>query len=338
MRGEIMNYLKIVLLVVVLIFIVAFCTFTVRDRLKISELNKNSKVISTSKGDVEFISIGEGSPVLIFHGGAAGYDSWKLYSFLNDAGYRIICPSRPGYLRTPPESGETTVEQADLFAALLDTLKIKKVAIIGTSAGGSVALEFAVRHPEKTSSLVLQCASSMPVKYVENYLNKNKGFMKFYSTWIGSSLFSWLNEMFIMNSSMKNILGAMADQKYIPERNLEKIIQYYQNNSKEYELFIGFSKLTLPVSPRRKGLIIDLKRMASPLEGNIEKIKVPALVVHSQFDERVDFMHAKNIINKVQYSELMLANLGGHMIWIGEDGDKMQVKIIEFIKRSLIRN
>ena len=44
-------------------------------------------------------------------------------------GYRVLTPSRPGYLRTPLEVGKTAAEQARAFSALLDTIGIKGVIV-----------------------------------------------------------------------------------------------------------------------------------------------------------------------------------------------------------------
>lgn len=73
--------------------------------------------------------------------------------------YTVILPSRPGYGRTPVKSGRAPVDQADLYAALLDALgHTEPAGVVGISGGGPSALAFAQRHPGRTSSLVLACA------------------------------------------------------------------------------------------------------------------------------------------------------------------------------------
>lgn len=52
---------------------------------------------------------------------------------------KFIIPSRPGYLRTPLSVDRTPKEQAEALAALLDTLKIDKVAVVGGSGGGALS-------------------------------------------------------------------------------------------------------------------------------------------------------------------------------------------------------
>ena len=120
------------------------------------DLSFESKVVETKQGKVEYhLSEGDGPVILISHGGLGGLDQARVMaSWVDDAKYRLLCPSRPGYLGTPLESGKTIEEQADLFAALLDVLKIDKVAIVTASAGGPPGYVFSIRHPDRVWALV----------------------------------------------------------------------------------------------------------------------------------------------------------------------------------------
>jgi len=70
-------------------------------------------------------------------------------------GFRSIAPSRFGYLRTPLPDEASPAAQADTYECLLDALGIEQAAIIATSAGGTSAIQFALRHPDRCSALVL---------------------------------------------------------------------------------------------------------------------------------------------------------------------------------------
>src|SRR5690606_34600755 len=75
----------------------------------------------------------------------------------------LLAPSRPGYLRTPLQVGTTPGAQAKAYADLLDTLEItEQVIVMGASAGGPSAIEFAARYPERTAALVLPEPISQP--------------------------------------------------------------------------------------------------------------------------------------------------------------------------------
>ncbi len=110
---------------------------------------------------VEHIDAGSGPALLALHGGMGGYDqSWLLARAIlpNVASHRVLAVSRPGYLRTPLAAGESAEEQADLFARLLDTLRIDRVLVGAVSAGGAPALQFALRHRDRCRGLVLVSA------------------------------------------------------------------------------------------------------------------------------------------------------------------------------------
>ena len=88
-----------------------------------AELEAVSEIIQTKKGPIEISKKGNAPYVLCLHGTPGIHDGYSNYfSYLTDAGFGVISPSRPGYGRTPLSSGPTSVEAADLLAALLDEL------------------------------------------------------------------------------------------------------------------------------------------------------------------------------------------------------------------------
>jgi pimeloyl-ACP methyl ester carboxylesterase len=122
-----------------------------KDRQIMPGVRLNLQTATTSRGLVEYDMYGTAGPVVLsIHGGFGGADQGRLFaSWLQDNGFRILSPSRPGYLGTPLESGKTYFEQADLLAALLDYLKIDKVGLLAYSAGSPVAYSFAARYPDR---------------------------------------------------------------------------------------------------------------------------------------------------------------------------------------------
>lgn len=121
----------------------------------------SSHVIRIPSGLIEYATAGKGYPVLAVHGAGGGYDQGLFLSgtFLGD-GFQRIAPSRFGFLRTPVPADGSHAAQADAFAELLDVLDISRVALVGISAGGPSALQFALRYPERCSALVMVSAIS----------------------------------------------------------------------------------------------------------------------------------------------------------------------------------
>lgn len=113
------------------------------------------RVVQTAAGRVEYAEAGQGPVLLSVHGSGGGWDyALGMAGVFALNGFRVIAPSRPGYLGTPLTVGRSYEEQADALAALLDTLKIEQAAVLGFSGGGAPMYLLASRHPEKVSALI----------------------------------------------------------------------------------------------------------------------------------------------------------------------------------------
>ena len=119
-------------------------------------LEGRSKTIRTADGAMEYAVAGSGPPLLMIHGTGGGFDQGLLFTEkLAAKGVKVIAPSRFGYLRSSFPADHSSEAQADAFVALLDHLKLDKVVIAGGSAGALSAVQFALRHPERTRGLIL---------------------------------------------------------------------------------------------------------------------------------------------------------------------------------------
>jgi pimeloyl-ACP methyl ester carboxylesterase len=119
-------------------------------------ISAGSELAATSCGAIEYAVAGAGVPLLSIHGAGGGFDQGlDLAEPLVNDGFRIIAVSRFGYLRTPLPADASAAAQADAHACLLDALGVERAAILGTSAGGPSALQFALRHPDRTAALAL---------------------------------------------------------------------------------------------------------------------------------------------------------------------------------------
>jgi pimeloyl-ACP methyl ester carboxylesterase len=101
---------------------------------------------------------GHGPAVLLIAG--AGGDAAELAGVadaLADA-FCVTTYDRRGNSRSPRPAGwaaTSLAEQADDAAALLSALGQQPAVVVGTSAGGSIALEAALRHPEAVRAAIV---------------------------------------------------------------------------------------------------------------------------------------------------------------------------------------
>jgi 3-oxoadipate enol-lactonase len=97
---------------------------------------------------------GDGPDVLLVHAGIADSRMWEpLAQRLVAAGYRVVTCDLRGFGRTPLDPG--VVSNAADLVALLDELDVASAAVVGASFGGRVALELALRAPERVRALAL---------------------------------------------------------------------------------------------------------------------------------------------------------------------------------------
>ena len=128
-----------------------------KDQLR-ERLILGATVVETTQGDVEYARLGAGRTFAVLHGTPGGYDQVIGAPDFVPNNLALLAISRPGYLRTPIDSGRTPEQQADLLAALMDEVGLKTVVVMGVSGGGLAALQFALRHPDRCDALVLLSA------------------------------------------------------------------------------------------------------------------------------------------------------------------------------------
>ncbi|MEJ8757451.1 alpha/beta hydrolase [Pontibacter sp. H259] len=99
-----------------------------------------------------------GKTVMLLHGKNFNGAYWKQTAdALSKAGYRVIIPDQIGFGKSSkPEYLQYTFQLlAQNTKAILDTLSIKKVAVLGHSMGGMLATRFALMYPDMTEKLIL---------------------------------------------------------------------------------------------------------------------------------------------------------------------------------------
>lgn len=105
---------------------------------------------------------GEGEPVFQIHGAGFGHFNFDpVTPLLSEAGYQVIDYDQRGYGKTdrPIQHYDTEVFADDL-AGLMDVLGVETAHVHGTSFGGMVAIVFAGKYPERTHSVVINCAAA----------------------------------------------------------------------------------------------------------------------------------------------------------------------------------
>src|SRR6202789_310634 len=99
---------------------------------------------------------GSGEPVVLLHGAFMTItNNWDGWIGELSKTRKVIAVEMQGHGRTADIERDISSENlADDVAALLDHLKVPRADVIGYSMGGGVAMQCAIRHPEKVRKVV----------------------------------------------------------------------------------------------------------------------------------------------------------------------------------------
>src|SRR5258708_10931537 len=107
-------------------------------------------------------------PVLFLHAGTGSPPMWAFQvRAFSEAGCRCIAYDRRGQGRT--EASEAGAAADDDLQGLVDALAIDRFHLVGTAAGGIVAIDYALSFPQRLRSLVI--ANSIGGVQDEDYLD-----------------------------------------------------------------------------------------------------------------------------------------------------------------------
>lgn len=96
---------------------------------------------------------GSGSPVVFIHGFGSDARIWDAQFVALSQRYRVIRYDLRGFGRSDIPTG--AYAHTDDLKALLDQLGIPRAHIVGQSAGGAIALDFALECPDRIDRVVL---------------------------------------------------------------------------------------------------------------------------------------------------------------------------------------
>ncbi len=257
------------------------------------------RVIRTRCGSVEYAEAGEGSPLLVIHGAGGGYDQGlALGNAFAASGYRVIAPSRFGYLRTPVPEFPSLALQADAHACLLDALELPDAAVMGVSAGAPSAIEFALRHPQRCRKLVLL----VPAR-ASNTRGPSRGALRrmFLEGALVTDFVYWAMSHLAPMVVLRTVLGTPPTAVATASDGERARVATVMHDIS-------------PLSRRQTGLSLEAQLIDETRSQVLEAIGAPTLAVSAEDDGYETYENARRITSRVRHGRFLGYRTGGHLL------------------------
>ena len=259
--------------------------------------------------------------MLVVHGAGGGFDqALDFATDLNKAVFRCIFVSRFGYLRTPLPGDGSPEAQADLYACLLDSLGIPEAAVMGVSAGGPSALQFAIRHPQRCSALVLLVPATFAPDGAGIHPSSPAVTRLLADTVLKSDFAFWLMIHLARRTVIENILGTPSEvAEHVTPAERERLQTMLMN--------------ILPVSRRRAGLFNDGAVVSGLRRFDLERIEAPTLLISVEDDRYGTFPGAQYTAGQIRNARFIGFPRGGHL-WLGHN-EEVSTAVRDFLQDAI---
>ena len=256
-------------------------------------------VLITENTSIDYDIHGEGPPLVLING--LGFGRWGFFK-------QVPALSRHFSTVTFDVRGERNLEGgvSDLASdvvALLKHLNVRKAHVLGTSLGGFVAQELAIKRPDLVDRLVLVCTSY------------GRGGPKSMSPW------------------------ALSDMIGLPSLSVERAVRrgletatseaYRAKHPEEFEQIVRWRLADSPslsayYEQMRAGARFDALR-------DVGSITSPTLVIHGAEDRYVPAANAAALAEAIPDAKLRVLEDAGHLVFIERFAD-VNREVVTFLK------
>lgn len=256
-------------------------------------------------GRIFYTISGKGNPILLLHGNFNDHHIWNNQIDFFSTQYKIIRYDLRGYgLSSTPNSAFSNVDD---LKALVDSLKLPNVILIGSSSGGGVAVDFTLTYPDLVQALILVSPSingnsyplNMTWQVIKNYFNVR---LKGREVAV---------EAFITNHFW---------QYYFPSLTKEEARKKVLNNVRNTSNFCRFSPNL--ATPMRPYAIVRLR-----------EINIPTLVIISDQDHLFNIKTAETLHKNINLSSKIIMQGCGHLPFI-EDPHEFNQIVLNFLSKE----
>jgi pimeloyl-ACP methyl ester carboxylesterase len=290
-----------------------------------SDVTTATTVVETELGPVEYLDRGDGAPVLFVHGSPGGADQGALMGgFLVRAGFRVVAPSRPGYLATPLTDAVATPDrQAALELALLDHLGLDQVGVVCWSGGGPSTYRLVAQHPERVTALACLAAVSGPYSFPSGLAGLEERVLE-------SRFGGWVMKELVRHRP-KDVVGMIpAEEGDLTKEQAKALAEQIWDDPVQRDFVLA---LAGTVAGRHVGLRNDAAQFPAIGDLGLASITTPTLLVHGTVDTDVPPEHSERALGAIAGAEILRVADGTHVCtWTDPTSDEIQRRVAEHLR------
>ena len=280
-------------LAVVLIIIAAILYFAAPAYLynkAINGLRKDAgltiKSVNIPDFKIVYAEGGAGDTINMLHGFGGNKDNWPRFAKYFTPNYRVIIPDLPGFgdSSKPQDAKYNIMSQVERLNLFVKELKLTKFNIVGNSMGGSIAGNYAVEYPDMVKTLALFDSAGVvtPVKS-ERALLLEKGI---------------------------NPLVAKDEKGY--DRLLEIVFNKPPKLPSVIKKYLA--KQAMKDAPLNEKIYNEISNTdITALEGKLNKITSPTLIVWGDSDKVIDVSSVRIFKKNIKGSKSAIIKECGHL-------------------------
>ena len=264
-----------------------------------------SGYVDVGKAKLYYEEQGQGTPLIMIHGGGLDRRNWDDQFDVLAGQYRVVRYDARNHGLSKAEP-ETFSHYEDLFR-LMESLEIPKAVIMGLSMGGYIAIDFALAHPDKVIALI-------PVSPgLTGYEFRDKEFLENSKK---------INEAKDLDAAVEYIMRSWMDG---PRRSPDEVDPAVRNKARQ--MYKETYEDWRPGSSEQ--------RSDPPAIGRLSKIHAPTLVIVGDLDMPGILEIADMIEKNIPGSKKVVIKGGAHLVNM-EKPREFNAAVFDFLSKIAV--
>ncbi|HRK08145.1 MAG TPA: alpha/beta hydrolase [Pseudobdellovibrionaceae bacterium] len=266
---------------------------------------------------------------ILFHHGYPGSSCQAklMHELAREHGWGVLAIDRPGFAQSDFDAGRSLKTTAYDAIEVATKLGVSRFHVVGVSGGAPYALATAAAAPQRTRSL--STVGGLAQLAAPDLEAKLSAFEKFCVRRARSGgvtahlLFGWMER------------GVRQDEEAVIKRWIDRLAPADRAEMEKPELReVLVSSLKEAIEPGIRGVIADLRLLASPWDFSLEHVDSPAWIWHGTEDNVVPYAHGVYLATGLRKARLMTVEGAGHYSLCLTERQKIVEQILSFAEQS----